>query len=318
MTEAAASPPAIQEALETIKLARAELARSVVGMGGEINMLLCAILANRHVLVEGVPGIGKTHLVNTLSNIMGCTFKRIQFTPDLLPSDILGSFVFDARTSEFRLHRGPIFANVILADEINRAPAKTQSAMLEVMQERQVTIEGQTIQMERPFFVFATQNPLEHEGVYPLPQAQLDRFAMRLLPQYPKAVDEQRILALHRAPLPAVNPVLSGEAILQLQAGLEQVTVSDRILSLVVRLCARTRTYGEVMLGASPRLGIDLVHLARARAVLDDRAHVLPDDIKFLMHAVGNHRIMLTPQAEIGGTTVESIIDDAIQSTKLV
>ncbi|MBL1217771.1 MAG: MoxR family ATPase [Planctomycetes bacterium] len=294
------------------------VSQRVVGMRTEIELLICAILADRHVLVEGVPGVGKTLLVTSLAAAMGCTFRRIQFTPDLLPSDILGGNIFDQRDASFHLRRGPVFANVILADEINRAPAKSQSALLEVMQERQVTIEGETIVLDAPFFVFATQNPIEHEGVYPLPQAQLDRFAMRLTPGYQSEPDEQMLLAAHRQPLPQISAATNPQEIRLAQRAVEGIVISDEILALIVRLCAKTRTYPEVVLGGSPRLGLDLLHLSRARALQHGRTHVLPDDIKALAQHVANHRIMLTPQAEVAGMTAEQIINDAITSTILV
>ncbi len=294
------------------------ISERVIGMQTEIELLVCAILADRHVLVEGVPGVGKTHLVSTLAMALGCTFNRIQFTPDLLPADILGGNMFDQRDSIFRLHRGPIFANVILADEINRAPAKTQSALLEVMQERQVTIDGDTLKLELPFFVFATQNPIEHEGVYPLPQAQLDRFAMRLVPGYPDEAVEQQLLAAHRSVLPTVEPAVTLDDLIGAQQAVQHITISDEILALIVRLCGSTRTSKHVILGASPRMGLDLLHLSRAHALQHGRAHVLPDDIKSLIHHVANHRILLTPQAEIAGVTPEQILNETIQSTILV
>ncbi|MCC6910284.1 MAG: MoxR family ATPase [Phycisphaerales bacterium] len=314
----AATPDQFALAAEIAQRIAGRIAQRVVGMKAEIDLLMCAILADRHVLVEGVPGVGKTLLVSTLAGAMGCTFRRIQFTPDLLPTDILGGNVFDPREATFRLHRGPIFAHVILADEINRAPAKSQSALLEVMQERQVTIEGDTIALDPPFFVFATQNPVEHEGTYPLPQAQLDRFAMRLLPGYPAADEEKQLLAAHRRTLPAIEPASRPDEIRLAQQIASHVTISDEILSLIVRLCAATREHRHVVLGASPRLGLDLLHLSRARALLGGRDHVLPDDVKALAVHVANHRIMLTPQAEVSGITARQVIDEAIQSTILV
>jgi MoxR-like ATPase len=255
--------------------------------------------------------------MKTLSAAMGCEFRRIQFTPDLLPADILGGYVYDSRDGSFSLRKGPIFANVILADEINRAPAKTQSALLEVMQERQVTIEGETHEVPKPFIVFATQNPLEHEGVYPLPQAQLDRFGMRILLDYPGAMTEQRILGAYREPIPETKAVWDPETVLTLAAEAERVTVSDRILEHLVDLAQRTRDHEGVALGASPRVGVDVLHMARARALLDGRDHVLPDDVKALFPHAVNHRLLLTPQAEIGGLTPSEVIRNAIDETRL-
>jgi len=316
MSEAAAILPA--EVRARITQVKERIGAAVVGMDREIELLLCAVLAERHVLVEGVPGLGKTHLVKTLARVLGCDFRRIQFTPDLLPADILGGHVYRAHDGTFTLRKGPIFTNVVLADEINRAPAKTQSALLEVMQERQATIEGETLKLPRPFFVFATQNPLEHEGVYPLPQAQLDRFAMRLLVSHPSAEAEHRILAAHRKDLTEPAPVLDAATIAGLQGALESVVASDEVLQLIVRLGEATRKHEGVALGASPRVGIDLMRLARARAVLHQRGHITPDDVKALYLDVVNHRISLMPRAEFGGLTVAEVVRDAMRSTQLV
>lgn len=297
---------------------RAQLAARLVGYDEEITLLLCAVLAGRHVLVEGVPGIGKTLLASSLAASLGVDCKRIQFTPDLLPADILGGFVYDQREARFELRKGPIFTHVVVADEINRAPAKTQAALLEVMQERQVTLEGETLALEPPFFVFATQNPAEHEGVYPLPQAQLDRFALRLQPGYPSAEVEAAILRMHRDGAPPPGPPLSADELLATQSCLGDVKVSDEILDLLVQLAVRIRQTDGVQLGASPRLGIDVLRLARARALLDGRTHVIPDDLKALYVHASNHRVQLEPAAEVRGLTPRQVIDDALRATKLV
>ena len=310
-----ADPEFIRDQIRTI---RAEVARCVIGMDDDITLLLCAILARRHVLLEGVPGLGKTHLLNTLAQVTACAFKRIQFTPDLLPADILGGYVYDPRDGSFELRRGPIFANIILADEINRAPAKTQSALLEVMQEHQVTIEGTTIPMTEPFFVFATQNPVDHEGTHPLPQAQLDRFALRIRPAYPTPDEERRILQLHRAPLPAPNVVLDPDAIIAAQHAARAITVADEVADTIIALCNHTRGAADVLLGGSPRLSLDLMHLCRALALLHGRDYVIPDDVKTLWHPAANHRIVLTTHAQIAGTTTDAILNDALHATHLV
>jgi len=283
-----------------------------------VDLLLCAVLAGRHVLLEGVPGIGKTLLVKTVARAMGCTFRRIQFTPDLLPGDILGGYVYDQRDGSFTLRRGPVFTHVVLADEINRAPAKSQSALLEVMQERQVTIEGETMSLDPPFLVFATQNPVEHEGVYPLPQAQLDRFALRLLLGYPGPEDERRILDLERGEGGEPAAVTDVAGVLRGQRALGEVRVSDEILDLLVSLAQAVRGHDGVLLGASPRLGLDLLHLTRAHALLQGRRYVIPDDVKALYFAAANHRVQLSPRAAIGGLTVGRVIDAALDATRLV
>ncbi len=297
---------------------REQVEKRIFGLESVLDLTLAAVVAGRHVLLEGVPGLGKTLLLKSLSIALGCDFKRIQFTPDLLPADILGGYVYDSRDASFSLRKGPIFANVILADEINRAPAKTQSALLEVMQERQVTIEGETFKAPEPFLVFATQNPVEHEGVYPLPQAQLDRFGMRILLSHPKPEVEKRILAAYRKPLPETSPVAKPAEILAMQARAAEVRVSDEMLDLIVALANQTRTHEGVSLGASPRVGVDLVFLSRARALLDGRGHVLPDDIKALFLHVANHRLVLTPQAQIRGVHPGQVIDEALRATRLV
>ncbi len=307
-----------QQVVEQLGEVRKEIARCIIGLEDEITLLLCAVISGRHVLVEGVPGLGKTMLIKTLARCLGCSFRRIQFTPDLLPADILGGYIYDPKTGSFTLRKGPVFANIILADEINRAPAKTQSGMLEVMAEQQVTIEGDTLPIELPFFVFATQNPVEHEGVYPLPQAQLDRFAMRLLLSYPDPQAEQKIFELHRNPLPQAQEILNVETILRCQQTVDQVTVSDEILALLVTLSGRTRDHEGVLLGASHRLGVDLLRLCRSYALIDGRDHVIPDDVKALFYHAANHRILLSPRAELSGITSRQVIDEALAATKLV
>jgi MoxR-like ATPase len=295
-----------------------EVARRVFGLGPVIEAIVAAVIAGKHVLLEGVPGLGKTLLMKTLSTALGCDFKRIQFTPDLLPADVLGGYVYDPREGSFHLRKGPIFAQVILADEINRAPAKTQSALLEVMQEAQVTIEGETIAVPEPFVVFATQNPLEHEGVYPLPQAQLDRFAMRIHIRYPEPEEEMKILGSHREPPSEPKAVADPARVLAARAAAEQVRISDEILRIILELATRTRQHAGVSLGASPRVGVDLVRLSRALALVRGRDHVIPDDLKHLFFHVTNHRIALSPQAELGGLSVDEVIGEALESTQLV
>ncbi len=300
-----------------VRLVREELGKCVVGMHGEIDLLLAALLARRHVLLEGVPGLGKTLLVKSLAIALGCSFKRIQFTPDMLPADILGGHVYSPRTGEFSLRRGPVFTNILLADEINRAPAKTQSALLEVMQERQVTLEGETIALAPPFIVFATQNPLEHEGVYPLPQAQLDRFAMRVIVQHPSREHEIEILRMHKGSTVPPAAVLDGSRVLAVQETVERVTASDSIMSLIVEIVGATRRHELLALPGSPRMSLDLLHLGRARALLLGRDHVLPDDLKALFPQVANHRLALKPQAQLQGKAVEAVIDEVLRSSPL-
>jgi MoxR-like ATPase len=265
------------------------------------------------VLLEGVPGIAKTTLVKAFAAALGCSFRRIQFTPDLLPSDITGTYVLQAGT--FALREGPIFAQVILADEVNRAPAKTQSALLEAMQERQVTIEGQTKPLEPPFFVLATQNPIEHEGTYPLPEAQVDRFLAKLKMGYPAAADEKEMLRRYSATPDAAREtrrVLEPGTILRLQELADSVHVEDELLEYVIALAQYTRTHRRVALGASPRAALQLVHAAKARALLGGRDFVLPDDVKHLGPAVLSHRVMLSADAELEGMGPDAIVREAL------
>ncbi len=294
----------------------AELARGVieavrsvyVGPSEVPELLLVALLARGHVLLEGVPGVAKTTLVKAFAATLGCNYRRIQFTPDLLPADITGTYVLDPRDGTFQLRTGPIFANVVLGDEINRAPAKTQSALLEAMQESQVTVEGETRALPGPFLVLATQNPVEQGGTYPLPEAQIDRFLVRIVLGYPSEDAELGILRRFAQVPPMPSAVLTPEVILTLQGLVERVHVQDEILEYVVRLARATRTHGRLLLGVSPRAALALVQAARARALLDARAYVIPDDIKHLASSVLAHRLVLTPEAEMDGATADEIL----------
>ena len=292
-----------------------EVEKAYLGARENIEVILTAMLARGHVLLEGVPGVAKTTLVKAFAAALGCSFRRIQFTPDLLPSDITGTYVLDARTSTFVLREGPIFAQVILGDEINRAPAKTQSALLEAMQERQVTIEGQTRALEPPFVVLATQNPIEHEGTYPLPEAQVDRFLARLRIGYPHGDAEKEMLRRYTGrhdPAASTRRVLEPESILRCQGLVDEVHVSDELLDYVIGLCVYTRNHRRVALGASPRAGLQLTHAAKARALLGGRDFVLPDDIKHLAPYVLAHRVMMSPDAEMEGLGPDAIVREAL------
>jgi MoxR-like ATPase len=302
--------PTVDVAAALSAIAR-EVGRVFVGPPETVEILLVALLARGHVLVEGVPGVAKTTLVKAFASALGSTFRRIQFTPDLLPQDITGTHVLDLKTNEFRLRRGPVFAHVVLADEINRAPAKTQSALLEAMQEGQVTIDGETHVLEPPFLVLATQNPIEHEGTYPLPEAQLDRFLCRLHVGYPEA-EERRVLETHgRAPEP-VRQVLAPADVLRLQAQTAEVHAETEIMDYILELVRFTRRHGRVALGASPRAALGLLWAGKARALCRGRGYVLPDDVRALAPHVLAHRLMLSAEADLEGLDARAVVAEAL------
>ena len=291
----------------------AEVQRVYVGPRVIPELLLVSLLARGHALLEGVPGVAKTTLCKAFAATLGCAFRRIQFTPDLLPADITGTYVLSPKEGTFGLREGPIFANVVLGDEINRAPAKTQSALLEAMQEFQATIEGDTRPLPSPFIVLATQNPVEQAGTYPLPEAQIDRFLVRLLIGYPTARDEKGILRRFTDGSPKPRQVLAPEQILTMQHLVDRVHVEDSILDFVVRLAEFTREHARLFLGASPRASLALIRAARARALIAGRAYVLPDDVKRLAVSVLAHRLVLTPEAEMEGISAEGIVRQALE-----
>ena len=302
---------------------RAEVAKAVVGQDEILDHLLVALFAGGHVLLEGPPGTAKTFLAQTFATTLGLDFGRIQFTPDLMPGDILGSNLFNFQTSAFTLTRGPIFHELLLADEINRTPPKTQAALLEAMQERRVTLDGEIHALSDRFMVVATQNPIESQGVYPLPEAQLDRFLFKLLVTYPSAEEEAKIVARYGegrgAPKPAdlgVVAVTHPSQLAAAQASLANVTLADTIVDYIVRLVRATRESGDLVVGASPRAAVLLAGAARARAALDGREYVIPDDVKALATSVLRHRLMLSPAAEIEGKQVEAIVAAMVEGTE--
>ncbi len=275
------------------------IAEIIVGKEDVLRLLLAALLANGHVLIEDVPGVAKTTIANALASALGLSFRRVQFTPDLLPADLTGSFIFDQRRNEFAFRRGPIFTHLLLADEINRAAPKTQSALLEAMQECQVTVEGESFALEPPFLVIATQNPIELEGTYPLPEAELDRFLIRIAVGYPSAEEEVRILRLRRegrSDRKRVEPVLARDVFLEMQAALEDVFVDPSIEGYIVDLVRATRADARLALGASPRASLALMKMARAVSGLAGRGFVIPDDVKRVAAPVLAHRLMLRPE----------------------
>jgi MoxR-like ATPase len=294
----------------------AQVAQAYIGTPDVPEMLLIALLARGHVLLEGVPGVAKTTLVKTFSRTLGCGFKRIQFTPDLLPSDITGTYILDMRNSTFVLRQGPIFANIVLGDEINRAPAKTQSALLEAMQESQVTIEGDTRPLDPPFMVLATQNPIEHEGTYPLPEAQVDRFLLKVTVRYPSAEEEKQILRTYNRPQIEIKTILAPQRILELQRLADDVHVDDELMDYIIGLSRFTRQHRRVYIGVSPRASLMLLHASKGRALVRGRSYLLPDDVKALASSVLAHRILLAPEAEMEGIHPEEIVTEALEKVR--
>lgn len=307
------APARSVDAAAWLAQARREIGKVFIGPPELTEVLLVALLAPGHVLLEGVPGVAKTTLVKSFAELLGCPFKRIQFTPDLLPADITGTYILDMSTNRFVLRKGPIFAQIILGDEINRAPAKTQSALLEAMEERQVTVEGVTHRLEEPFMVLATQNPVEQEGVYLLPEAQLDRFLVKVQVGYPDAEQERAVLRTYHHAAPRVQTVSSGAEVLELRARAEEVHVEEELMDYIVRLVRWTREHEQVALGASPRAALALMRAAKARALLNGRDYVLPDDIRVLLPPVLCHRILLTPEAELEGYAVADLLAELLQ-----
>ena len=312
MPHASLSPDKLARVNQLSRAITDEVARAFIGQPAITEALLVALLARGHVLIEGIPGVAKTTLVKAFSATLGCNFRRVQFTPDLLPSDITGTYILDMRTNTFVLREGPVFCNVLLGDEINRAPAKTQSALLEAMQEHQVTIEGETRTLAEPFIVLATQNPIEQEGTYPLPEAQVDRFLIKLKMGYPIAADEKRMLGTYDKPPPPVRAVLGPTEVLEMQALAQEVFVAEELLDYVLGLVAFTRSHARVYLGASPRAGLALVHASKALALLRGRDYILPDDVRSLAPLVLGHRILMTPEAELEGQLGTQVVSEAV------
>jgi len=290
----------------------AEVGKVVVGMEHVTLQFLIALLASGHVLLEGVPGVAKTTLSKTFARVLGTQYHRIQFTPDLLPSDVTGTYIFDRKENDFVLRKGPIFCQVLLADEVNRAPAKTQSALLEAMQEIQVTIEGTTLPLPQPFMVLATQNPIEQEGVYRLPEAQLDRFLLRVEMGYPGRLSEVNLLKLHSQPPAEVRELFNGEMLLDIQRQLSLVHGSEGLLQYIVDLAEASRSHPDLALGASPRAALNLLRCARARALLDGRNYFTHEDIHAVARGVLAHRLIVRPEAEVEGKRAEEVVDELL------
>ncbi|MBK8390533.1 MAG: MoxR family ATPase [Saprospiraceae bacterium] len=301
---------------------KSELSKVIIGQETAVSYIVVALFADGHILLEGVPGIAKTMIAKMITQTTKTDFSRIQFTPDLMPSDILGASVFNVKTSEFNFKKGPIFSNLILIDEINRAPAKTQAALFEVMEERQISIEGETFKFDYPFIVVATQNPIEHEGTYRLPEAQLDRFLMKIVLDYPSLDEEINILQRYKSDfdqtaMQSVMPVVSTEELLMCKQKVEEVHISDELIKYIASLVNATRNNTDLYLGASPRASLAILKTAKAMAALNGRNFVIPDDIRSVTIPVLNHRIILKPEREMEGYQPSDAIQDIIYKTEV-
>lgn len=301
---------------------RQEMSRYVIGQHEMVELLLTGIFSNGHMLLEGAPGVAKTLSAKVLSKALAIDFSRIQFTPDLMPSDVIGTSVFNMKDSSFTFKRGPIFSNIVLIDEINRAPAKTQAALFEVMEERQITYDGVLYPMNFPFLVLATQNPIEQEGTYNLPEAQLDRFLFKVKIDYPELHQEEEILQRYKnnigsPDLKQINPVFSADEIKKVQDIVEKVIVEDNLLKYIASITHKTRNHGKIYLGGSPRASLSMLKAAKALAAIRGRDFVTPEDIQFVSRHVLNHRLILTPEAEMEGTTTEEVIADILKTIEV-
>ena len=315
--EARRDPAAVASSAETVERLVENLARVVHAPADTLRLIVLALVAEGHVIVEDFPGVGKTMLAKSLARSLDLEFSRIQFTPDLLPSDVTGVNVFNQRTNEFEFRQGPVFANVLLVDEINRASPKTQAALLEAMQESQVTVDGESYVLDRPFMVIATQNPIEYEGTYPLPEAQLDRFSMKLSLGYPQLADEARMLN-EQTTEPPLDSLAAVATLAEVTAAIEEARslfVEESLNRYVVALLRHTRGSSRLALGASPRSGIALLRVAKARALAEGRDYVLPDDVKAIARPVLAHRLILAPEARSAGLTAEEIVGEAVEQT---
>jgi MoxR-like ATPase len=315
--EARRDAAAVASSAETVERLVENLGRVVHAAADTLRMIVLSLVAEGHVIVEDFPGVGKTMLAKSLARSLDLDFSRIQFTPDLLPSDVTGVNVFNQRTNEFEFRPGPVFANVLLVDEINRASPKTQAALLEAMQESQVTIDGESYPLDRPFMVIATQNPIEYEGTYPLPEAQLDRFSMRLSLGYPPLADEARMLN-EQTTEPPLDSLTAVATLAEVTAAIDEARslfVEDSLNRYVVALLRHTRGSSRLALGASPRSGIALLRVAKARALAEGRDYVLPDDVKAIAAPVLAHRLILAPEARSAGLTAEEIVGEAVEQT---
>ncbi len=311
----------LEQLHDLLERVQEQIGRVIIGQREVIAQALCALLADGHVLIEGVPGIAKTLLVRVLAQTIGLEFRRVQFTPDLMPSDLIGTTIYNAQTGDFRVRYGPIFTNILLADEVNRTPPKTQSALLEAMEERQVTIDGTPHPLPRPFMVFATQNPIEYEGTYPLPEAQLDRFLLKIVMDYPNETEESAILRMHntgfrshRLAEVGLETVMSAEELEDCRELVRSVQTHEEVRHYILQIVRRTRQNEYLLVGASPRAGIALLLVSKALAVLRGRTFVTPDDVKQMALPVLRHRLILKPEAEVEGLNADRILMSLLEA----
>jgi len=309
----------LSEAVESLKN---QLSKVIVGQENFVELLIVGLLSNGHVLIEGVPGVAKTITAKLFAKCLKTDFSRIQFTPDLMPSDVLGTSIFNTKTSEFEFKKGPIFSNIVLIDEINRAPAKTQAALFEVMEERQITMDGKQYKMDAPFMVLATQNPIEQEGTYALPEAQLDRFLFKIEVDYPELEDEVKILQTHherkgKLPETEIEAVLEPKKLSELRDQIHEIIIEEKLLSYIAELINKTRNHPHLYLGASPRASIAVMNSAKSFAAVNGRDFVIPEDIKNSLKPVLAHRLILSPDREMEGMTTNSVIDMISQSIEI-
>lgn len=301
---------------------RNEIGKVIIGQGDLINLMLVAILADGHILIEGVPGVAKTLAAKLMAKTISVHFSRIQFTPDLMPSDVTGTNVFNVNTSLFNFNKGPVFSNIVLIDEINRAPAKTQSALFEVMEERQITSDGKTYPMDKPFIVIATQNPIEHEGTYRLPEAQLDRFLFKINVDYPNLSEEEEILRKHQErkgarELDEITPAVTQEELLRFQAIVKEIRADISVQQYIAQIVTKTRNNSSLYLGASPRASLNILNAAKAYAAISGRDFITPEDVQYVVYPVLQHRVILTPEKELEGKNTAGIIRTIVQSVEV-
>ncbi|MBS7320519.1 MAG: MoxR family ATPase [Myroides sp.] len=312
----------LTELKQQIEAIKAELHKVIVGQEELIDLLLVAIISNGHVLIEGVPGLAKTLTAKLLAKTVQTNFSRIQFTPDLMPSDILGTSIFNNQSNNFEFKPGPVFSNLILIDEINRAPAKTQAALFEVMEERQITIDGNTYLMEQPFLVLATQNPIEQEGTYALPEAQLDRFLIKITIDYPTLEQEIQLLQLEQNKeqqdkTSLLNPVVTAQQLIQFQQLAQKVVIEPHLIQFIAQIVNNTRNHNFLYLGASPRASIAILNASKAYALMNGRDFVTPDDIKYVAFYVLNHRLILAPEREMEGITIKDVVKQIVDTVEI-